>query len=94
MKASPEEIEILRHATAWPQCYRNYFSASVGSEDCRICESLVRDGLMAGGCKSSTSGDLLFAVTDRGRALLTQLDEDRSQLEWRRRWATRRARSR
>ena len=74
MIASTKEIEILRHATAWPKCYRNYFSASVGSDDCRICESLTRDGLMVGGYQSNTSGDVLFAVTDRGRALLAELD--------------------
>ena len=75
MKESPQEIDILRHATAWPKCYRNYFSASVGSEDCRLCESLTRDGLMSGGYQSTISGNVLFYVSERGRALLKELDD-------------------
>jgi len=75
MQTSLQEIAILRHAMAWPKCYRNYFSASVGSEDCRICESMTRDGLMDGGYQSNTSGDVLFRVTDRGRMLLKELDD-------------------
>ena len=45
-EVSEKQKEILEHATAWPENYRNHFCTGEGSTDFEDCQILVDLGLM------------------------------------------------
>jgi hypothetical protein len=67
------EIDVMKHATGWPQNYRNYFAA--GGKDVETWRGLVGKGL-AYERNTSVCPDPLFHVTDEGKALLAALSHE------------------
>jgi hypothetical protein len=68
------QIHILRHATAWPKCYRNHFVTGEGSKDYEDCEALVTAGLM-GKTLAAWVPDEIYLVTNAGMKMLKELDQ-------------------
>lgn len=65
--------DILRHALAWPKCYRNRYVTGKGSDDHADCEALTNAGFME--ChKVCWIPDNTYTVTDSGKAKLRELD--------------------
>lgn len=67
------QIDILKHATAWPKLYRNHFCTGPGSDDYADCNALVNEGLMDAD-RVDWIPDDLFTVTAKGKAFLEGLD--------------------
>jgi hypothetical protein len=63
------QADILRHATSWPKCYRNYFVTGEGSDDYADCEALVEAGLMERRQRDWVP-DNIYVVTQAGKKIL------------------------
>ena len=72
MKASIQQIDIMRHALGVcgrRSAFRNHFVTGPGSTNYDHCEALVAAGLMRRYAGTELSGgDPIFVVTDAGRA--------------------------
>lgn len=67
------QLDILKHAIAWPKRYRNHFCTGPGSEDYEDCIALVGAGLMA--CRQvEWIPDDLFTVTPKGIEFVEEQD--------------------
>ena len=65
-----KQLEILQHATAWPECYRNCFITDKGTSDYPHVQALVEAGLMINhGNPGWLCGDY-YAVTEQGLEVL------------------------
>lgn len=74
---SERETEILRHAVGYDSRtpgFRNYFCASLGSEDHDVCYHLAMIGLMDIGPAINGGRDQYFFVNQEGGEAL-ELDE-------------------
>ena len=75
-KATEKQIDILRHATGWPICYRNHFVTDKGSSDYSDCEQLAKAGYLRNfGNRGYLCGNL-YCVTDDGFQLLEEISDD------------------
>jgi hypothetical protein len=62
-----DKIDIILHSVGFPEMHRNYFCASLGTEDFRLCKELAESGFMKIGAFGS-AGRLYFHVTLSGLA--------------------------
>lgn len=69
-RISPRQLSIMRHATGWPKCYRNYYNTGPGTDDYADCEHLVAAGMMTRHSLSWVEG-YIYTVTANGVEALT-----------------------
>lgn len=72
MNLTADELDRMKHATAWPKCYRNHYSADLDGPDGKLWRGLVEKGMAveqeAMGPFAGKRG--MFHVTDTGKAAL------------------------
>jgi len=76
---SADAADLMRHALAWPHCWRNYYCCCVGSEADETWKTLVAIGhanviLLRGDMTHETSR--YYRVTTAGRDYLSSLEGD------------------
>ena len=69
MTPTTAQLNILRHALAWPQCYRNHYNTDKGCFDYEDCETLCEAGLMIRQIMLGQRG-FLYKVTNAGIQVL------------------------
>lgn len=67
-------LDVMRHATAWPSCYRNYFIAGPGhADESALCEA-VSKGYMTQAPYPLAGDASIYRVTKKGKRCLAQGD--------------------
>ncbi len=65
-----EDLDTMRHATAWPKCYRNHYCANAEGPEAKRWAALVEIGFAEEGARINGGTSRVFRVTDLGRAAL------------------------
>lgn len=68
------QIDIIKHAVAWPKLYRNRFCTGPGSKDYDDCEHLVSIGFMDKMPEKDFAPQSIYVVTKNGLDFLNMLD--------------------
>ena len=66
------EIDLMRHALAWPKNFRNHFCAEPGSLDDEVWRGLVSQGQAEMYRTDEDSGMRFYQVTERGIARIKE----------------------
>ena len=68
------EVDLMRHALAWPKQYRNHFCADPGSLDDEVWKGLVSQGQAELFRESTELGGRFYRVTENGKIRLRKLE--------------------
>lgn len=78
---SARQIQIMRHALAWPKSYRNHYVTYLWSEDFIDCDALFWKDMMTrcfkpmGGIYLIDSEQYIYCVTELGIKELERIDQ-------------------
>lgn len=76
---TPERIELMRHATAWPKQYRNYYAVSRGAKEFDEWMTIADVGLATYRPREGVVfPDDYFHVTPTGLAALRDYEQEAS----------------
>jgi len=71
---SARQIQIMRHALAWPKSYRNHYATYLGSDNFIDCDALFWQDMMTR-CFKADSGQYIYCVTELGIKELERIDQ-------------------